>query len=114
MGNNGTGALAFSPDGKTLAAGSYDKAIKLWNVATRKNTVTLRGLATGVISLAYSPDGKTLASRGTVVEHPKLLRMSKDLKGFLFKYLRVYCSTGVGLGASPLGVAPFSVASALI
>ena len=26
-------SVSFSPDGKTIASGSYDKSIKLWNVA---------------------------------------------------------------------------------
>ena len=54
--------VAFSPDGKTLASGSEDKTIKLWDVATGKEQATLKGHTEWVKSVAFSPDGKTLAS----------------------------------------------------
>jgi WD40 repeat protein len=54
--------VSFSPDGKTLASGSYDNTIKLWNVETGKEIRTLSGHNDSVISVSFSPDGKTLAS----------------------------------------------------
>src|SRR5271156_1780720 len=55
-------SVAYSPDSKTLASGSQDKTIKLWDVATGKELATLKGNMESVKSVAYSPDGKTLAS----------------------------------------------------
>ncbi|NJM74339.1 MAG: hypothetical protein HC862_32210 [Scytonema sp. RU_4_4] len=55
-------SVAFSPDGKTIASGSWDNSIKLWDVATGKELKTLKGHSSEVQSVAFSPDGKTIAS----------------------------------------------------
>ncbi|MDZ8228113.1 MAG: WD40 repeat domain-containing protein, partial [Nostoc sp. ChiVER01] len=55
-------SVSFSPDGKTLASGSDDKTIKLWNLDTGKEIRTLTGHDNFVWSVSFSPDGKTLAS----------------------------------------------------
>ncbi len=55
-------SVALSSDGKTLASGSYDNTIKLWDVATGKLLQTLSGHSSWVLSVAWSSDGKTLAS----------------------------------------------------
>ncbi len=55
-------SVAFSPDGKSIASGSWDKTIKLWEVSTGKLIKTLTGHNEYVESVAFSPDGKTMAS----------------------------------------------------
>ena len=55
-------SAALSPDGKTLATGSYDQKIKLWNVETGQEIRTLSGHNGAIYSLAFRPDGKILAS----------------------------------------------------
>ena len=55
-------AVAFSPDGTSLASGSDDGSVKLWDVASGSLRMTLKGHTDQVTSVAFSPDGRLLAS----------------------------------------------------
>jgi WD40 repeat protein len=56
-------AVAFSPDGRLLAAGLWRTyEIRLWNARTGEQARAYRGHLGFIMSLAFSPDGKLLAS----------------------------------------------------
>jgi eukaryotic-like serine/threonine-protein kinase len=55
-------SVAFSPDGRTLASGTNDKTIKLWDPESGQLLRTLTGHSQAVRSVAFSPIGHLLAS----------------------------------------------------
>jgi WD40 repeat protein len=56
-------AIAFSPDGRRLASASWDRTVRVYDLATRKQ-VALGQHPGQVHAIAYSPDGRTVASAG--------------------------------------------------
>ncbi len=57
-------AIALSPDGELLAAGSFDGSIYLIDVQKQKRIGLLKGHTDYISSIAFTPDGKILASAG--------------------------------------------------
>ncbi|HLL75450.1 MAG TPA: hypothetical protein VK421_09290, partial [Pyrinomonadaceae bacterium] len=61
---NAVFSVAVSPDGATVASGSY-RWVKLWDARTGALKQTLTAGVTGITTpLAFSPDGRTLAGAG--------------------------------------------------
>jgi WD40 repeat protein len=57
-----TRCLSFSTDGRTLATGSDDGVVRLWDIPSVEERVALRGHGNAVRSVAFSPDGRRLVS----------------------------------------------------
>jgi len=60
--SGGIRTVAFSHDGQTLASGSIDKTVVLWDAHRHTRLATLAGHADTVLQVAFSPDDRTLAS----------------------------------------------------
>jgi WD40 repeat protein len=59
----GVSRVAFSPDGRWLAAGNWvDGTVKLWEIETGRELRALRGHRSRVEAVVFSPDGRFLAS----------------------------------------------------
>lgn len=57
-------SAAYSLDGKTIATGSVDGTVQLWNTRTGKTIKKFKLNDEYIGYLKYSPDGQTIATRG--------------------------------------------------
>src|SRR5579884_1368780 len=55
-------AVAFSPSGRTIVSGSFDKSIKIWDRGTGQLLRTLIGDSDAISSVAFASGGKLIVS----------------------------------------------------
>ena len=55
-------SLAFSPDGRFLAAGAADGEVRVWTVEDGKPVATFKGHRGPILGLVFAPAGKLLWS----------------------------------------------------
>jgi WD40 repeat protein len=53
-------AMALSPDGRWLATGGYDYAVRVWDMGSRQIVAVLKGYSDEIDWLGFTRDGKTL------------------------------------------------------
>ncbi len=96
--SDGVRILEFTPDGKTLASAGADRTVKLWDVATGQELLTLEGPTSPVWLLRFSPDGRVLAAVS--------YRVESDARELFLWHGRGFGSTSGVRAGSDAGPAP--------
>ena len=92
-------SVAFDPQGGTLASGSFDHTVKLWDVASGRLLHSLEGHKGPVYSVAFDPQGGTLAS-GSFDDRVKVWNVAS---GRLLRTLDGHNNTVLSVAFDPQG-----------
>ncbi len=63
--SHGIATLAWEPEGRRLASGSIDETVKIWDTASGRELVTLRGVDGSATALAWGPGGQFAVGEGS-------------------------------------------------
>lgn len=55
-------SVSFSPDGRRIVSGGYDKTVKVWDAENGQKLLELKGHNEYVWSVSFSPDGRWIVS----------------------------------------------------
>lgn len=91
--------VAFAADGSTLASGSGDKTVRVWNLETGQCCKTLHGQTNQVLSVAFSPDGQSLAA----VSLDQTVRLWDWRSGQCLRYLEGHTDWAFPVAFGPKG-----------
>ncbi len=96
-------AVAFSPDGKLLAAAGGNPAqfgeVIIWDVAERKELLSIRGHRDNIFALAFSPDGKMIAT----CSYDRMVKLWNVATGQEVKNLKDHTDAVFSVAFSPDG-----------
>ena len=92
-------SLVFSPNGTSLAGGSEDNLVRIWDLTSNKEPILLRKHIGWVNVLAFSPDGEILASGST----DKTVVLWNAITGELLTTLKGHINGIAALTFSPDG-----------
>lgn len=95
-------SLAFSPDGKLLATGSY-REVTLWDVEKKTIITRIGGFADKVTAIAWTPKGDRFATAGGAPTEDGEVRLFDSTGKHLLDFKSPHSDTVFGLAFSPDG-----------